>query len=225
MKLLAIGINLVFGLTLCAVQPVNQPERWQRAIVSPKYTMALDVQMAVYRRNQWRYENIQNMRPNGVPAPILFCLHYRESDNNFKCHAHEGSSLQHRTRDEPKGRPLHPEPPYTFEQSAEDAYYVYEKPTLDKIDWNSMQAALDKMESFNGYGYRAKGIASPYLWSGTSIYGGGKYEHDGVFSRTAMDGQLGCSALLKHMQSKGIRISFIHSTPLPAFRLGFSKQI
>lgn len=148
------------------------------------------------------------MRPNGVPAPILFCLHYRESDNNFKCHAHEGSSLMHRTRDEPKGRPLHPEPPYTFEQSAEDAYYVCEHPTLDKINWRDTQAALDKMESFNGFGYRRLGIAAPYVWSGTSLYKSGKYIADHKYSPVAVDKQLGCAAILKWMKAHGIDLPF-----------------
>lgn len=197
--------------------PVDQVRRWTEASVTPKSTMALDVAVALYRRNQSRYEVIQAMRPNGVPAPILFCLHYRESDNNFRCHAHEGSSLQHRTRDVPKNRPLAPEPPYTFEQSAEDAYYIYERPTLDAINWASMQAALDKMESFNGYGYRARGVNAPYLWSGTSIYAGGKYVRDGVFSRTAFDQQLGCAAILKHMLTRGIPVRF--AGPRIAFRL------
>lgn len=195
---------------LAATPPVDEEARWKEATVNPKNRIALDVAVALYRRHQPRYETIQHMRPNGVPAPILFCLHYRESDNNFKCHAHEGSSLQHRTRDEPKGRPLHPEPPYTFEQSAEDAYYICEHPPLDKIDWRNLQASLDKMESFNGFGYRRRGIAAPYLWSGTSIYHGGKYVADGVFSRTAWDQQLGCAALLKAMQARGIALSFIN---------------
>ena len=207
-----VRIGIFIGLCiLCsslARGEVDQVKRWDDAIVKPQTRMALDVEMALYRRNQSRYEAIQNMRPNGVPAPILFCLHYRESDNNFKCHAHEGSSLMHRTKYEPKGRPLHPEPPYTFEISAEDAYYVFEKPTLDKIDWKNKQASLDKMESFNGYGYRAKGIPAPYLWSGTSLYVSGKYVSDGVFSRTAVDKQLGCAAILKGFQARGVELSF-----------------
>lgn len=188
--------------------PVDQVRRWDEAVILPQKRIALDCALGLYRRTKSRYEAIENMRTNGVPAPVLFCLHYRESDNSFRCHAHEGSSLQHRTRDEPKGRPLHPEPPYTFEQSAEDAYYIFEHPTLDRINWRSKQAALDKMESFNGYGYRAKGIPAPYLFAGTSIYHGGKYVRDGVFSRTAMDQQLGCVAILKHMQNSGITLPF-----------------
>lgn len=200
------------------VEPVDQVARWSQAAINPKYSLALDVELGRYRRNLSRYQAIEAMRPNGVPAEVLDCLHYRESSGSFNCHAHEGSSLLHRTRDEPKGRPLHPEPPYTFEQSAEDAYYVCEHPPLDKINWRSMQAALDKMESFNGYGYRRKGIPAPYLWSGTSIYHGGKYVRDGVFSATAMDQQLGCAAILKWFERNGVRVAFLSGQD-PAFRL------
>jgi lysozyme family protein len=216
-----IGILIAFCI-LCSglargIEPVDQVARWKAAQTDPHATIALDVKVKLYERNRSRYEVIQNMRPNGVPAPILFCLHSRESDNDFRAHAHEGSPLTHRTRDEPKGRLPAPEPPYTFEQSAEDAYYVCEHPALDKIRWGEMQAALDKMESFNGFGYRARGINAPYLWASTSIYHGGKYVRDGVFSSTAMDRQLGCAAILKRMQMRGIRVAFAGAAN-PAFR-------
>lgn len=216
-----VGLVIAFCI-LCSslargAEPVDQAARWKAASVNPRSTMALDVAVKLYQRNQTRYEVIQRMRTNGVPAPILFCLHYRESDNDFHAHAHEGSPLTHRTRDEPKGRLPSPEPPYTFEQSAFDAYYVCERPPLDRINWGDMQAALDKMESFNGFGYRALGVAAPYLWSGTSIYHGGKYVRDGVFSRTALDQQMGCAAILKRMQVRGIRVAF-SDVSAPAFR-------
>lgn len=211
-----VRVGLFIGLCiLCnnlargATPPIDQATRWETATVNPRYRMALDVELSRYRHTQARYEVIQAMRPNGVPAPILFCLHYRESSNDFSRHAHEGSSLMHRTRDEPKGRPLTPEPPYSFEQSAFDAYYVCERPPLDKIDWQDGQESLDKMESFNGFGYRRLGLASPYLWSGTTIYTGGKYVRDGVFSRTAMDQQLGCCAILKWFEAHGVKLSFV----------------
>lgn len=187
---------------------VDEAARWKAAQIDPRRSIALDIEVSLYERTKARYQAIQAMRANGVPAPILFCLHMRESDNSFRHHAHEGSPLTGRTRDVPKGRPLRPNPPYTFEQSAEDAYYVCERPPLDQINWRDLQAALDKMESFNGFGYRARGVAAPYLWSGTTIYKGGKYIRDGVFSATAMDQQLGCAAVLKRMQARGIALSF-----------------
>jgi len=187
---------------------VDQRQRWDTAKLRPQDSIRLDKAAILFSRLAPRYVRIQKMRRNGVPAPILFCLHYRESDNDFTKHAHEGSPLTHRTRDEPRGRLPRPDPPYTFEQSAEDAYYVCERPPLDRINWRNISAALDKMESFNGFGYRGHGIASPYLWSGTSLYARGKYVSDGRFSGTAVDAQLGCAAILKRMQARGIKLPF-----------------
>jgi lysozyme family protein len=62
------------------------------------------------------------------------------------------------------------------------------------------------MESFNGFGYRRHGLASPYLWSGTSLYLRGKYVSDGRFDPLALDGQLGCCAILKRMLSRGLSL-------------------
>lgn len=185
-----------------------QVDRWNSARINPKSSIALDVAVKLFERNEKRYQFIEGMKPNGVPAPVLFCLHYRESDNNFRCHAHEGSPLTHRTRDEPKNRLPHPDPPFTFEQSAFDAYYVCEHPPLDRIDWSNLQASLDKMESFNGFGYRSRGIAPPYLYSGTNLYQRGKFIADHRFSSTAVDGQLGCVAILLRMRERGIPIKF-----------------
>ena len=205
----AVAFLLLPLLLVAAPVPIDQGARWKSAKLRPQDSIRLDKAVQLYQRTENRYKAIEAMVPHGVPAPILFCLHYRESTNDFTKHAHEGSPLTHRTRWEPVGRPPLPlNPPFTFEQSAFDAYYVYERPTLDKINWRDLQAALDKMESFNGFGYRSRGIFTPYLWSGTSLYERGKYVADGRFSSTAFDGQLGCAAILKRMQERGIKIPF-----------------
>ncbi len=201
-----LGLTLISSGLAHSQIPVDQVARWEAANLRPQDSIRLDKAVALYQRLKPRYEAIQAMRPNGVPAPILFCLHYRESDNDFTCHFHEGSPLAHRTRDEPKGRLIHPDPPYTWQQSAEDAYYVCERPPLDKINWSNLQAALDKMESFNGYGYRRHGIDSPYLWSGTNLYSRGKFPSDGRFDPLAVDRQLGCVAILKRMQFRALSL-------------------
>lgn len=185
---------------------VDQPARWQAARLNPRDTIRLDQAVSLYLRTAPRYRAIEAMRPNGVPAPLVFCMHMRESDNAFSRHAHEGSPLTHRTRDVPRGRLPGVPPPYTFEQSAEDAYYVADR--LQTAQWRDLQSALDKLESFNGFGYRARGVAAPYLWSGTSVYGRGKYVADGRFSATAIDQQLGCAAVLKRMAARGITLPF-----------------
>jgi len=201
---------LIFALSASA--QVDQGARWNFSRLNPKDSIRLDKAVCLFKRLQPRYVKIQWMRHNGVPAPVAFCLHYRESDNDFTCHFHEGSPLTHRTRDEPKGRLLHPDPPYTWAQSAEDAYYGHDAAwagdRLDLVDWRRVQPALDRIEKFNGFGYRSRGIAAPYLWSGTNLYGRGKYVRDGVFSATAIDAQLGCAAILKRMQLRGIKLAF-----------------
>lgn len=196
------------GALAMAGTNVDQAARWQAAQLRPQDSIRLDKAVALYVRTAGRYEIVERMRANGVPAPVIFCLHYRESDNDFTKHAHEGSPLTHRTRDVPRGRIPGLDPPYTWQQSAEDAYYVCERPPLDRIDWRNLQAALDKMESFNGYGYRHLGIPSPYLWAGTTLYARGKYVSDGRFSSTAQDAQLGCAAILLRMEERGIEIPF-----------------
>lgn len=198
---------LLCATTACGVVP-DQAGRWSAAQVNPKDSIRLDKAVWLYQRNEGRYRKIEGLRRNGVPAPVLFCLHMRESDANFRCHPHEGSPLVHRTRYVPIGRlPAPAEPPFTFEQSAEDAYYVCDR--LDLKDWQHLGSALQAMESFNGLGYQHAGRPpSPYLWAGTTIERPGKYTGDGHFSSSAHDAQLGCCAILKRMQQRGIAISF-----------------
>jgi lysozyme family protein len=199
---------LLASIAVAQCVAVDQEARWNEAKVSPKASIRLDQAVALYQRNESRYQRIAAMRANGVPAPVLFCLHLRESDANFQCHPHEGSPLTHRTRFIPKGRlPAPKQPPFTFEESAEDAYYVCDR--LDLKDWHHLASALQAIELFNGPGYQHPGRPpSPYLWAGTTIERPGKFVADGRFSPTARDAQLGCAAILKRMQERGIVISF-----------------
>jgi hypothetical protein len=51
-------------------------------------------------------------------------------------------------------------------------------------------------EVYNGLGYHYKDMASPYVWSGTSAYGKGKYVSDGRFSANTKDRQNGVRVML-----------------------------
>jgi lysozyme family protein len=184
----------------------NNSERWQKTTTKPSCQIALDKSVMLYLRTQDRYKAVEKMRSNGVPAPVIFALHMRESSNSFMCHLHEGSSLLHRTRYVPKGRlPAPDNPPYRWEHSAEDAVYV-----CDKLQgpWGDVEWSLNRIESYNGMGYRKRGVPSPYLWAGTSAYSSGKFTSDGHYSSSAIDQQLGVAAVLKRMKEKGIPIKF-----------------
>lgn len=204
-----IRIGLIVGFCiLCAGlargDEPDQEARWMSAAINPKSTIALDADVSLYRRLSPRYLRVEVIRLNGVPAPVIFCLHQRESSGSFMCSLAQGDPLTHRSRHVPRGRIPNVDPPYTWEQCAFDALYVVDR--LDRKDWCYLSPRMDAIEGYNGFGYRSRGIPSPYLWSGTSIYTRGKFTRDGHFDRMAIDGQLGCAAILKRMQERGIFI-------------------
>ena len=101
----------------------------------------------------------------------------------------------------PKGRPKQGQPPFTWEESASDAL-VFDGLHKWK-DW-SLPGTLFVLERFNGFGYRNKGIHSPYLWSFSNHYAKGKFVADGVFSATAVSNQCGAAVLLFRMVARGL---------------------
>jgi lysozyme family protein len=188
--------------------PTRYETLWDSTEIHPRHLFRTDKAVALYKDTKRRYVTIQNQRKNGVPAPIIFCLHGRESTWSFSRHLHEGSSLRRRTKYIPKGRPRKGSPPFTFEESAEDALYILK--SLNKKNWKTVDSALTQVERYNGTGYLRyhPNVNSPYLWAGTNHYTRGKYVADGRFSATAVDKQLGCCAILKRMQQRGIDVGF-----------------
>lgn len=62
------------------------------------------------------------------------------------------------------------------------------------------------MEGFNGYGYHSRGVNSPYLYGGSTVYGppenkAGKFIRDHVFDSQTVDQQLGTAVILKELVS------------------------
>jgi len=63
-------------------------------------------------------------------------------------------------------------------------------------------------EEYNGLGYAARGIASPYVWSGTDQYIAGKFIRDHVFDSRRADAQDGCAPILSMMMALDPSIQF-----------------
>jgi lysozyme family protein len=136
-----------------------------------------------------------------VPWYVVAVLHARESDCDFNCHLHNGDPLSARTTHVPAGRPAWGKPPYQWYESAIDA--LQENGIANNRNW-SIANTLEKIEKYNGTGYFHKEVNSPYVWAGTNQYSCGKYVADGRYSSTAVDNQLGCAALLKRLEAKGL---------------------
>lgn len=130
-----------------------------------------------------------------VPWFVIGVIHGLEASFSFHTHLHNGDSLNHKTVNEPKGRPLH-DPPYTWLDSAIDALKYDGFTTWTRWD---VPGILFKIESYNGFGYRNRGVPNPYLWSYSSLYERGKYGSDGHYDANLVSKQCGAATALKFM--------------------------
>lgn len=144
-----------------------------------------------------RYESIQSL--TSVKVVPCSCIHERECDGDFRCALCNGERIigtNRRTTLVPRGHG-----PYaTFEAGAVDAFAIdgLDKVSRDPEGW-TQERAVYEWEAFNGFGPRAHGRHTGYVWAGTNVYDGGKYVSDGVWNPNAWDQQLGCVAVMLAM--------------------------
>lgn len=174
--------------------------------------------------NRDKYEEVSKAAGGQIPWQFIGLLHNRESGCDFSKHLHEGSPLTGRTRLVPRGRPKTGNPPFTFTYSAVDALTMPGKAFHKITDWSYGNIA-DFGEKYNGLGYRNKGIPSPYLWSGSQHYVRGKYIRDHVFSRTAVDQQMGIMPLLKAIDDVANVNRNVKTAEKESRRMKFTKRV
>ena len=148
--------------------------------------------------NEQRYRGVSDRF--GIPWYVVGLIHAMEASLLFTRHLHNGDPLSARTVNVPKGRPRAGKPPFTWEQSARDALR-YEG--FDQVDDWSLTSKLYKLESYKGFGYRARGINTPYLWSFSNHYKRGKYGSDGKFNPDLVSKQIGAAVLLRRLVANG----------------------
>jgi len=156
-----------------------------------------EVDRTIDRIKLGQSQYLQVETATSVPWYVVALIHSLECDLNFREHLHNGDSLDNYTTDDPAGRPqVGHGPPFTWLESAIDAIQ-YDR--LDEFsDWDVARICYE-CESFNGWGYRAYSINSPYLWAGCQHYTAGKFIADHEFSATAVSDQIGAAVLLRRM--------------------------
>ncbi|MGY8704358.1 peptidoglycan-binding protein [Bradyrhizobium sp. 18BD] len=135
----------------------------------------------------------------GVKWHVVALFHSRESDFDFDTYLGNGQSLHRVTTIVPRGRG----PFASFVDGAVDALQL--EGFVGARDWG-IAKTLFRLEKFNGFGYRGRGVSSPYLWGGSNIYGppeqrAGKFVSDGVFDPNKVDPQLGAAVILQAMMA------------------------
>jgi lysozyme family protein len=149
----------------------------------------------------------------GIPSVVMACIGERECVFDFTKNWGQGDSLTKPSTHVPKGRPpLGPPPndhfPVTWEYAAVDAFTVCDQLNVISVPAWTLPYACWKWEGYNGFGYRAHGVRSPYVVGGTNLQQPGKYTADGVWDPNVMDSQLGCLPVAMRMMELAPSLSF-----------------
>ena len=147
----------------------------------------------------------------GVPWPAIAVIHERECSQDWMGSLAQGDPWNRISIHVPAGRG----PFKSWEEAAVDALNNCAPYAGRNKDW-SIGGLLTKLEEYNGLGYAARGVPSPYVWSGTDQYRSGKYVRDGAYDPNVVDRQLGCAGLLMAMIALDPTISFAGATLAPA---------
>ena len=143
------------------------------------------------------YQKVE--KDTGVPWQMVGVIHLREAGEQdigrFKGVLHNGEMIVG-TGKKTRLVPARRGPFADWHSAALDALRMQ---GFDKIKSWPVERMLWALEPFNGYGYRNKGLRSPYIWASTNHQQRGKYVADDVFDSSVMDSQVGCAALLKFL--------------------------
>lgn len=130
-----------------------------------------------------------------IPPAFIGTLELRESNCDPTRALGQGDRWDRVSVNVPRGKG-----PFKSRLDAMRYYIHYDALDQNSAPW-SMEYACWKGEAWNGFGPRAHGRPTGYLWSATTIYdkpwgAGGKYVSDGVWSASTYDVQLGIVPVL-----------------------------
>lgn len=152
-----------------------------------------------------------------VPIAVLMALAEREMTGNTYCYLGNGQPLNRRTTIVPIGRGPWNEPhPDNFIAGCVDALH------LDGLDQYAQEYGWSlpllgyASENWNGWGYRARGIPSPYFVGATTAQRPGKFIRDHVYSPTMMDPQIGTLAIVEELVRQDPSLAFFDPIPKTA---------
>lgn len=155
----------------------------------------------IWAAHQARYEAVAAQVD--LPAELIAALHFRESSGDFNTYLHQGDPLGRPAVNHPSNIPVF----HVWEDAAVHALSDRHKAGIqDDLDitedTQDLAALATYAEYYNGLGYHNRDRVSPYVYSGTDHYTGGKYVRDGVFSSTAVDQQLGVLAMVQVLRGE-----------------------
>ncbi len=129
----------------------------------------------------------------GIPIPVQASICERESSGDFSRSPAQGDRWDKVSVNVPRGHG-----PYdSWYAAAIDAWSNLDHLNKNIVPW-SIPYAMYEQEGFNGFGYRAHGVRSPYLLGGTNLQQPGRYAGDHNFVHE-MDTQIGTVPIMLRM--------------------------
>lgn len=178
---------------IAALKQANA-SRWQNMQVTEILIPVLDkvADRLVAPAAKAHYQAVSKM--TGVPWFIIAVIHEREASQSWAANLAQGDPWDRVSIHVPKGRG----PFSSWAEAAIDALTNCPPFAAKQTDWTA-GGALTLLEEYNGLGYAARSVPSPYVWAATDQYVKGKFVADGHYDPDAIDHQLGCAALLARM--------------------------
>lgn len=134
-------------------------------------------------------------RKADLPPALVAGIWYREASLKDGVYMHNGEKLGQPTQHVPKGVFFRED---QFVEAAVDAL-KRQRGLADQLNLHYGSKDLGAMatyaEAYNGYGYRNRGLTTPYSFAGTDQYTGGRYVADGKFDPNSFDRRPGIVAI------------------------------
>ena len=166
---------------------------------------AVDSFLKNYSQNLGSYQAVSdNLRQQGIiltPSQIA-AIQWREASGDLTKSIANGQSLGTNVRKDGRlgqgssSNSFTPTKNWVSNTTEVLSYKINEKYGSTSGDFSSASRFNDFAERFNGLGYRNRGLVSPYVYSGTTLYESGKFVADGVFNPSVKDKQVGTAVLV-----------------------------
>lgn len=191
---------------------------YDKLLPQMRITLAAEIEFTVVQRKHpipslidlidaGRYD--AGCKITGVPIAWAAASFEREASSNFNLNPAQGWPLHSRSQWVPHNGPFSD---WTTAQIA-----AYDIDGLDKVgaaNWSWARGCYEG-EAFNGWGYRAHSVHSPYLFAGSSLYTRGKYVADGVWDPNHIDTQLGIIPMMLRIVQ--LRPQLVLADAFPAY--------
>lgn len=161
---------------------------YYRCTIRPERLNEVQRICAKIRDNRGRYQAIEIK--TGVPWYAIGAIHHKEASLDFRAYLGNGQLIIG-TGKKSTIVPIGRGPFSSFEEGAIEALG-----NQKGKDW-SLGNLLYFLEGYNGFGYRAHGINTPYLYAATTAYSKGGYPRDHFFDPNHVVKNPGCAAIFK----------------------------